>query len=139
MFYFSVNHLQRGWSCIVRCKQGAATPIYTVLAAATGIKMQSMGQDCLTATVTKSKALSGADQTIKRQYYCAYSYTLQAFRTVPETSHFDPGRGHKYSVYWSHRPLCKGGLHSFFFALCCDDQCKRTVELFSYSLRCIAV
>ena len=26
-------------------------------------------------------------------------------RTAPETSHFDPGRGRKYSVYWSRRPL----------------------------------
>ena len=49
-------------------RQGAATPIYTVLAAATGIKMQSMDQDCLTATVKKSKALSGVDQTIKSQF-----------------------------------------------------------------------
>ena len=54
-----LNHVDR---------QGATTPIYPVLAAATGIKMQSMDQDCLTATVKKSKALSGVDQTIKRQF-----------------------------------------------------------------------
>ena len=116
MFYFRQAPAYEAGSCIVRCKQGAATPIYTVLAAATGIKMQSMGKTA-SATVTKSKALSGADQTIKRQYYCAYSYTLQAFRTVPETSHFDPGRGHKYSV----SPPLVSVKHSFFFALCCDD------------------
>ena len=45
--------------------QGAATPMYPVLAAATGIKLESMDQHRLTARVKKPRAPFGADQPIK--------------------------------------------------------------------------
>ena len=45
--------------------QGAATPMYPVLAAAAGIKLESTDQHRLTARVKRSRAPFGADQPIK--------------------------------------------------------------------------
>ena len=92
--------------------QGAVTQINTVLAAATGIKMTSFRRctdvygKLVACTNMHGNILFwsskiGSCYTSKRFWFldcCCLAVLIHWL-------HFDPGRGRKYSVYWSRRPL----------------------------------